>query len=171
MYSKNITEVEFNPYYKHYLELVENDSLMEALHSGLESTSTYFRNLPEEKWCFQYAADKWTPKDILQHIADTERVFSYRALYFARSTDAVLKGFDENVFAQTARANQRTVDDLLENYRNVRLSTLSLFKNFDELQLIQTGNANGSNMSVRAAGFIICGHEIHHRNIITQRYL
>jgi len=171
MHPSNILPSEYNPYYKHYIELVENINLVDALEKGLNTTTAFFKNLPNNKWNHQYAVGKWTPKDILQHIADTERVFTYRALYFARSNNVELKGFDENIFAENALACGKTVEALLQNYVAVRMATLNLFKNFDEIQLKRVGQANGSFMSVRAAGFVICGHEIHHCKIITERYL
>ena len=167
----NIPTSEYNPYYKHYIELVDTTNLIDALSEGMNTTLTFFDSLPVAKWNHKYAIDKWTPKDILQHIADTERVFTYRALYFARSNNAELKGFDENIFAENALANNKAPDVLLENYVAVRKATLNLFRNFNENQLMQNGKANGSNMSVRAAGFVICGHERHHCNIITECYL
>jgi hypothetical protein len=171
MLSKNISLSEFNPYYKHYVELVETSNLIDALSKGLNSTLGFFESIPTDKWDYRYADGKWTPRDILQHIADTERIFAYRALYFARSNNAELKGFDENLFAENALASHKSVVDLLQDYVAVRNATLSLFKNLDENQLKQNGKANGSTMSVRAAGFVICGHEIHHCNIIKERYL
>jgi hypothetical protein len=162
---------EYNPFYKRYIDLVGNSDLFDALTKGLKTSEVFFENLPDNKWDYRYAEDKWTPKDILLHIADTERVFAYRALYFARINNAELKGFDENIFAENAGANNMSVAQLLKNYVAVRNATLNLFKNFDINQLIQQGVANGSPMSVRAAGFVICGHEIHHCNIITERYL
>lgn len=162
---------EYNPYYKRYIDLVGNIALWDALKKGLETTQSFFKNLPSEKWDYRYAEGKWTPKDILQHTTDTERVFSYRALYFARSTNAELKGFDENIFAENALANSRSIEDLLEEQLAVRKATISLFKNFNPKQFRQMGMANGNNMSVGALGFVICGHEIHHHNIITERYL
>ena len=107
----------------------------------------------------------------MQHIIDTERVFTYRALYFSRADSANLKGFDENIFAQNANANNKSIDVLLNEYSAVRNASIHLFKNFDDTQLKRTGIANDSIMSVAAAGFIICGHEIHHQNIINERYL
>ncbi len=162
---------EYNPYYKRYIDLVEILPLPEALAKGLESTQSFFDSLPPEKWHYRYAEGKWTPKDILQHITDTERVFAYRALYFARSSNAKLKGFDENLFAENALANNRSVESLLEEYLAVRKATICLFKHFNLNQLKQIGMANGNNMSVAALGFVICGHEIHHCNIISERYL
>ncbi|AFL82090.1 hypothetical protein Aeqsu_2637 [Aequorivita sublithincola DSM 14238] len=171
MKSSDLAPLEYNPFYKRYIDLVDNIDLLDAFKNGMSSTQSFFENIPEDKWNFQYAPNKWTPKDILMHISDTERVFGYRALYFARSNNAELKGFDENIFAENAFANNKTVDELLQNYLAVRNATLSLFKNFNTNQLMQIGQANGSNMSTRAAGFIICGHEKHHCNIITERYL
>lgn len=171
MLPSTIQPSEFNPYYKRYIALVENVNLVQALEKGLNTTTAFFESLPDSVWNYQYAIGKWTPKDILQHIADTERVFAYRALYFARSNNAELKGFDENIFAENALASNKTIGDLLQNYTSVRNATLSLYRNFNETQLMQIGQANGSVMSVRAAGFVICGHEIHHCNIITERYL
>lgn len=162
---------EYNPYYKSYIDLVSNTSLMEALSAGKSIVASFFESLPSAVWTYRYAPEKWTPKDILQHIADTERVFAYRALYFARSQNADLKGFDENIFAETAMANEQSTVALVDNYKAVRAATLKLFSSFNDHQLSQRGRANGSEMSVRAAGIIICGHEIHHCNIIKERYL
>ncbi len=171
MTRSEVLAAEYNSYYKNYIGLVENTSLTNALIVGLETTQTFFETLPKEKWKYQYAPDKWTPKDILQHVSDTERVFAYRALYFARFKNADLKGFDENVFAMNAHANKKSITDLINEYKTIRAASLSLFKYLNESELKQTGTANGSLMSVRAAGFIICGHEIHHCNIIKERYL
>lgn len=171
MKSSLLISSEYNPYYGAYLNLVKDTSLIEALNIGLKNIQSFFENLPHEKLEYRYAVGKWTPKDILQHITDTERVFAYRALYFARSNNSNLVGFDENSFAENALAITKTVDELLEEYIAVRTATICLFKNFNGNQLMSIGTANGSEMSVRAAGFIICGHEIHHCNIIKERYL
>lgn len=171
MTSSEIQTTEYNPFYKRYIDLVEDIPLLDALENGLRTTQSFYDNLQNEIWDYRYAEGKWTPKDILQHIIDTERIFAYRALYFSRSLKAELKGFDENVFAANSLANNRAVDELLKEHLAVRNSTICLFKSFNTIQLKQIGMANGSNMSVAAAGFIICGHEIHHCNIINERYL
>jgi hypothetical protein len=162
---------EFNPYYKSYIDLVNDAPLLQVLENGMLKTETYFKQLPTTKWNYRYAKNKWTPKDILQHIIDAERVFSYRALYFARADEANLSGFDENTFAENALANKKSPETLLQEYSAVRKASIFLFRSFSDIQLKRIGVANGSNMSVAAAGFIICGHEIHHLNIINQRYL
>ena len=114
---------------------------------------------------------KWTPKEILLHVIDTERIFSYRALRISRSEKAELSGFDENSFAQNSNANNRSIEDLIDEYITVRTATISLFKSFPETIMKNTGIASGKPLSVVAAGYIICGHEIHHVNIIKERYL
>lgn len=162
---------EHNSYYRQYIDLVEDIPLLSALEISKSRTRSFFGNIPKQKLEYRYAKDKWTPKDILQHIIDTERVFGYRALYFSRDQSADLRGFDENKFAANTHANTRTIDDLLDEHLVVRNATISLFNCFDNTQLKCIGMANNSKMSVRAAGFIICGHEMHHCNIINERYL
>ena len=171
MHPTELKSSDYNPYYKKYIDLVGNIPLPDALANGLERTQSFFETLSETIWHHRYAEGKWTPKDILQHINDTERVFAYRALYFARSPYADLKGFDENLFAASAEANNKNAGEILQEYQSIRNATIFLFKSFSAQRLNNTGVANGSQLSVAAAGFIICGHEIHHRNIITERYI
>lgn len=171
MKRSEISSSEYNSYYQGYIELVNDAPLAQTLEMGLQKTNTFFKDIPQLKLHYRYAENKWTPKDILQHIIDTERVFAYRALYFSRTENANLKGFDENVFAQNANANSKNIDELLQEYKAGRNASICLFKSFDNLQLKSRGSANNNIMSVAAAGFIICGHEIHHCNIINERYL
>ncbi|MGO3183725.1 MAG: DinB family protein [Aequorivita sp.] len=171
MVSSQITPSEYNPYYQGYIDLVKPLSLHEALTVGLKEIQSFFEIIPEDKLNFRYSEGKWTPKDILQHVTDTERVFAYRALYFARSSNANLIGFDESTFVNNAQAENKSLTELLDENIAVRAATISLFKSLNQVQLKNVGVASGSEMSVRAAGFIICGHSIHHCNIIKERYL
>lgn len=171
MNSPQLLLSEFSPYYQGYLNLVETTSINEAFRIGKETTKSFFAKIPDNILNYRYAEGKWTPKDILQHIIDTERVFAYRALSFARTNNADLEGFNENSFADSALAENKHISQLLEEYEIVRAATICLFKNFNHTELLKYGSANGSEMSVRAAGFIICGHEIHHCAIIKERYL
>lgn len=166
-----ITSSEYFPYYKQYIDLVEDEPLIEAMESGLITTNKFFETLPESKLDYKYAEDKWTPKEILLHIIDTERVFCYRALYFARTENSSIEGFDENIFGENSNANDRDLDDLLKEYLAVRTATIYLFESFTDAVLMKQGRANNNLLSVRAVGFIICGHEIHHRAVIQERYL
>lgn len=168
---KNIERSEYSDYFEYYINLNLNDDLIHGLENQLAITQKFFKNLPADKLEFQYEIGKWTPKDILQHLIDTERVFSYRALRFARFDSVVLPGYEENDFAASAKANSRTIDDLLAEYSVTRQSTIALFKTFSDEMLKSVGVASGASNSVRAIGYTIVGHEIHHINIIKERYL
>ena len=120
---------------------------------------------------YRYAPGKWTMKDILAHIMDDERVFAYRALRFARHDKTDLAGVDQDRDAEYAGANDRDINDLLEEYRNVRASSISLFKGFSDEAFMRTGKASGYNVSVRALAYLIAGHELHHLNVMMDRYL
>lgn len=128
-------------------------------------------NISPEKQTFAYAQGKWTIKEIIQHLIDTERVFTYRALCFARNEKESLPGFDENKFVIYSKANQRPYSDLLAEMKIVRKSTLFLFESFSDEDLCRVGVGSDRDMSVRAAGFIIAGHQNHHLEIIKERYL
>ena len=171
MKPSELTQTEYFQYYKAYVDLVDDIPLMEALGRGLMNTKEFFESISTEKQLHQYGQGKWTPKEILLHLIDTERVFCYRALYFARAEGSNIEGFDENTFGKNCEANSRTLDDLLKEYVVVRTSTISLFESFSEVVLKRGGMVNNNILSVRAAGFIICGHEIHHKKVIEERYL
>lgn len=166
-----MNSTEFNPYYKQYIELAKQGTLNENLGDGLESTVQFFKQLPKEKLGYRYAEGKWTPKEILLHLVDTERVFIYRSLQFARAKDTDLAGFDQDEFVANSFANKKSIDELLAEYKAVRLASIQFFQSCDAITLQRMGKANGSMMSVRATGAIICGHEIHHIQVIQERYL
>jgi len=168
---KDISPEEYHPYFKPYIEKVGNKSLLKSLKKGKKATISFFKKIPKEKLEYRYEEGKWTIKDILLHIVDAERAFNYRALQFARSKEAKLEGFDENEFVANAEANSRSVKSLLKEYNAVRNSTIQLYKSFSKETLKRTGTANNTSLSVRAAGFLACGHEIHHKQTIKERYL
>ena len=171
MKTSEIASTEFHSYFKSYMDKVGDITLKEALDNGWEDTISFFEAIPESKLDFRYSEDKWTIKDILLHLIDSERAFSYRALQFARTDDADLEGFDENVFVENAQANFRSLDDLISEYDAVRQSSIIMYNSFSDDILKRKGKANNAKLSVRAAGFLICGHEIHHKQIIKERYL
>ena len=117
-----------------------------------------------------YAPGKWSAKDIIQHLIDAERVFSYRAMRFARNDKTLLPGFEENDYAITAEASKRNVDELLEEFYAVRESTIRLFKSFTDEMLMREGVVPSGDISVLAIGFTIPGHTIHHLNVLKERY-
>lgn len=127
--------------------------------------------IPHDRWEFRYAPGKWTTKEVFQHIIDIERVFSYRALCFARNERAPLPGMDENAYQAQSRAGHRKPDDIMRELETVRRSTVELFESFDEEALRGSGTANGKHVTVPALGWIIAGHAEHHLRIIRERYL
>jgi len=169
-----VTELKSSEYdiaFKPYIDKVWEDSLLKSLKKGRKKTIKFFKKIPKSKLNFQYEEGKWTVKDILLHLIDSERAFAYRALQFSRSKEASLEGFDENEFVNNANANSRSVKSLLKEYKAVRKASICLFKHSSNENLQKSGKANNKALSVRAAGFLICGHELHHQQIIKERYL
>lgn len=162
---------EYAPYFSTYLQLVDDLELIDGLETTIQDFETFLIHIPQEKQEYSYAPGKWTIKDIMQHLIDTERILAYRALRFARKDQTPLSGFEEDDYAQTAFANQRSFLDLMEEYKAVRKATLFLFASFSEEQFKQIGMASEKNISVMALGFIIIGHQLHHQKVIRERYL
>jgi len=157
-------------YFDRYINLAADIDLKEAL----QQSATDIDNFPLDKWTALgdkvYAPGKWTIKDILQHIIDTERIFTYRAMRFARNDKTTLPGFEENDYAEEAHANNRLLEDLLAELKTVRQSTLQLFTSFTDEMLQRTGIAFKSTISALALGFTLVGHQIHHLNVLEERY-
>jgi uncharacterized damage-inducible protein DinB len=165
-------EDEYAPYAIIYIGLLPDDGLvLKHLQDNLQATKNFILSLPKEKLIYRYAAGKWTIKEILVHISDDERIYAYRALRFARNDKTELPGFEQDDYASYSGANERSLDDILEELTTVRHATISLFNSFDNEALTRAGVANGHIMSVRAAAYHIAGHELHHINIIKERYL
>ncbi|WP_223034503.1 DinB family protein [Hanstruepera marina] len=162
---------EFADYYSGYINRANDLNLLTGLKQSGEDTLTFFKAVPNEKLEYAYLKDKWTIKELLLHLIDAERVFAYRALRFARQDLTALPGFDENDYVRYSNANSLNMEALLKSYKALRVSTISLFESFTTDMLLQVGKASGSDMSVRAIGFVIIGHEKHHVEIIKERYL
>ncbi|MFK7811291.1 MAG: DinB family protein [Maribacter sp.] len=171
MKASELVEGDYNPYYKIYVDKLGETELLTTLEKQLKNFPNFMASIPEDKLKYAYASGKWTVLESLQHIIDTERVFQYRALRFSRNDKTALQGFDQDDFVPESNANTKSIDSLIDEYKTVRASTLSLFKSFDELVLKRLGTASNSPMSVAAIGFITCGHQRHHRDIIRERYL
>ena len=167
-----IPENEYASYYKQYIKEVEKNekSLIENLEDSQNVFDAILRKLPKEKQDFTYEKGKWTLKELLQHIIDTERIFCYRALCFARNDNTALPGFDQDVFVDNVDANSRDFYDLLEEMAILRKSTIILYKSFSDEALLRIGVASGNKMSVRALGYLFSGHQMHHLNVIKERY-
>ena len=163
---------EYAPYVIMYISLLPDDGfILKHLDDNLRATTEFIRSLPEAKLNYRYAEGKWTIKEILAHHIDDERIYAYRALRFARNDQTELPGFEQDDYAAESGANERSLDDLLEEFAFVRKSTIALFNSFDDRVLTRSGVANGNVMSVRAIAYHIAGHELHHVNIIKERYL
>jgi uncharacterized damage-inducible protein DinB len=158
-------------YYHRYLDLVKEEKLLEALDKNTRRFKKFLDKIPNRKADFSYAEGKWTLKELLQHIIDTERVFAYRALSFARRDPNSLPSFDEKIWAQQAPASSRKWKDLLAEWKAQRKSTQLMFASFHDEQLLAVGTANGNPVNPLALGFLCCGHVTHHINVIKQKYL
>lgn len=161
---------EFPVYYKGYIDTVADDVLLE-LENQIESLPKFLSAISEEKASFAYAEGKWTIKEVLGHMLDTERIMSYRALCFARRDETALPGFDENVYVKHAHFNDRTLQSLLDEFVVLRKSTMYLLKSFNEEELNRSGISNDKPITVRALIFILAGHVNHHQHILKERYL
>ncbi|MEX0996028.1 MAG: DinB family protein [Flavobacteriaceae bacterium] len=170
-FKSEITETEYASFYKRYIDLAPDLSVVEALQKSSDSFFSFFENLSDEQGLFKYAPDKWTLKELLLHCIDTERIMAYRALRFSRNDTSELAGFDQDEYVFESNANQRKIKDLLEEYQSVRKATLDLFTGFDSKVLVRFGIASGNRMSVRALGYVISGHELHHLEICKTRYI
>ena len=158
-------------WYHRYINQVQENDVMEALTKQASSFVQFLESIPVAKRDYRYADDKWTIKEVLQHILDAERIFAYRALCFARKEATPLPGFDENIYAANSKAANRDWNDLTEEFKIVRQSTQILFRSFDDEQMETTGTSNGNPVYVMAIGFIIPSHLNHHVTIIKERYL
>ena len=162
---------EYNAFFNSYIGNANTDDLLTALAASEEYIVNFMLSLKEQQLNHRYQPGKWSIKEMLVHMADTERIFAYRALRFARNDKTDLPGFDENAYAEQSKAEGRAITSILAEYAAARQATIELFKGFDDEMLGRTGTASGRSVSVRALGFAILGHEIHHLNIIKQRYL
>ena len=159
------------PYYFVYIDKVPEGEVLVTLEAEAVATSSLLRGLSETEAAFSYAPGKWTIKDVLAHVIDTERVFVHRALSFARRDPTPLPDMDQDVWAASSGADQRTLAALLEELRFVRASTVALFRGFDADMWERSGVASGVEFRVRSFPWILAGHERHHRCMIEERYL
>ncbi|KFF75437.1 hypothetical protein HX13_04510 [Chryseobacterium sp. P1-3] len=162
---------DFQKYIQRYLDQIPSGDWLAELKISEEKTVGIYSNLTEEQSRFAYAEGKWTLKGLLLHLSDTERVFQYRILAFARGDKNNLPGFDENEYANHSFADERTLESLLEEYKLVRKSSRILLETLHPSALQNTGIANGHEISVETIAKLIIGHNYHHLNIIEERYL
>lgn len=171
MKSNQLPINEYADFYKSYIQALEDVELIEELEISLHDFIRFVQNIPMDKFDYRYVEGKWTIKEIIQHLIDSERVFSYRALRISRNDKTPLPGFDENEYVANSNGNKRNLQGLLTELAVVRQATLSLFNSFSQEQLQHVGIVSENEISVRAIGFIIIGHQKHHQKIFAERYL
>lgn len=166
---------EYAPHYERYISLVqgtaESPDILAALNQQRRETMLLLSGRTEADGDLRYAPEKWTVKEVLGHMNDTERIMSYRALRIARGDATPIEGFEQDDYVRNGPFQRRPLADLIEDYIAVRRSTLSLFCNLDEAAWARRGIANRNEVTVRALAYIIAGHELHHRRILEEKYL
>lgn len=161
---------DFPAYYEPYLARVPEGDLLEFLENQKTDFVTFIRSIPAEKGNFRYAEGKWTVKEVLGHIIDTERIMAYRALAFSRKEHQSIPGFDENTYVENSESNRRSLESLADEFESLRAANLELFASFSAKQLDNIGIANGRDVTVNALVYIIAGHLEHHLQVLKDRY-
>lgn len=166
-----VNDNESNAYFMRYITLAKEGAIEDALTASHADFLQLLSGIREEQSMHRYAEGKWSIKELLLHIIDTERIFVNRAVRIARGDKTMLPGYDENTYAANSGADARSFASLVSEYKLQRASTLAFFGGVDELSRTLIGNASGGPISVRALGYMLAGHEIHHQKVIVERYL
>jgi hypothetical protein len=162
---------EYAPFYKKYIDLVPGLDLLPTLETQLQEWKNLLGGLTDTQAEFRYEEKKWTIKELLGHVADSERIFAYRVLRIARGDQKPLSGFEQDDYVREGNFSTRPLSELLEEFTAVRHASILLLKSLSAEAWTRRGTANQSEVSVRALGFMIAGHERHHRIVLEQRYL
>jgi uncharacterized damage-inducible protein DinB len=162
---------EYAPHFETYISEVKTENLIEELENGRREVLTLLQTIPSDKLEYRYQEGKWSIKEIIIHLMDAERIFTYRALRFSRNDRTAVAGFDENEYIPESNASERSLQSLIDEYSALRQSTIEFFKNITAEMSLRTGISNGKEISVRALAYSIPGHEIHHLGVIRERYL
>ena len=162
---------EYAPYYGKYTALVTGGDVIRTLEQEATETIAILSSLTEEQGNQRYEKDKWSIKELLGHITDTERIFAYRALRIARNDKTNIEGFEQDDYVRNANFTRQRLADLIAEFKSVRKATLTLLRSLDEEAWTRRGTANKNEISVRALAYVIAGHELHHRKILKEKYL
>ena len=172
MTKKDIKPNEYNEYYANYIDLVDDATeLISGFENDEKFVMDFFSSIPKDKLLFSYAEGKWTVKDILQHLIDTERIFIYRFFRIARNDQSPLMGFEQNDYIEPSAANNKSLEELLTEFSITRKYSLNLIASIPKQHLSNMGIASNTDVSARACAYILLGHSLWHINIIKERYL
>ena len=161
---------EFAPYYERYISLVSGTDILGTLDAQRRQTLLLLSGRDDRDGEYRYAPGKWSAKEVLGHVCDTERVFAYRALRIARGDQTPLAGFEQDDYVKNGPFAKAPMEEIIEDYIAVRRASITLFRNLDEAAWVRRGVANKNEVSVRALAYIIAGHELHHRRILEEKY-
>ena len=164
-------QTEYLPYYEKYVALVPAGDVLATLSRQMEETLALLGGVDEGRAAHRYEPDKWSVKGVVGHVIDTERIFAYRALRFARGDQTPLPGYDQDDYGRVANFDARTLASLVAELASVRAATIALFRSLDAAAWQRRGTANNAEVSVRALAHIIAGHELHHMQVLRTRYL
>jgi hypothetical protein len=162
---------EYAPYFEKYVSLVPEGDIAETLAAQLAQTLTLWRSVPEELGRRAYAPGKWSIKEMMGHVIDTERIMAYRALRIARGDQTPLPGFEQDGYIANSNFNARTIADLADEFEAVRRANVHLIKHLSAEELQRRGTASENSISARALAYIIAGHELYHQDLLKTRYL
>jgi hypothetical protein len=161
---------EYAPYYDRYISLISGSDILTTLDSERRKTMLLLSGRDEDDGNFRYAPEKWTAKEVVGHVCDTERIFAYRALRIARGDRTPIEGYEQDDYVRNGPWGRLALADVIEDYIAVRRATLTLLRNLDEAAWMRRGTANKNEVSVRAIAYVIAGHELHHRRILEEKY-
>lgn len=164
------TPDEFAPFYSTYVSKVFGDNILELLQDEHQKIVTFLEGVPEPKWDYRYAEGKWSVKEMLAHLNDSERVFAYRALRIARNDQTAMPGFDQDEWMAALSVDHLSPADLITDYKSIRTASMSLFNSFTDEMWMRRGTASGYTFSACALAYIVAGHEQHHFQILKERY-
>ncbi len=163
--------LDYAPHYEKYISLVPGNNVVNALEQQISETLALCSGCSEEQGDFRYAPDKWTLKELVGHVVDTERVFAYRALRISRNDKTPIEGFEQDDYVRYGPFGRCRLSDLVDELRQVRCTSVHLFRSLDEEAWMRRGIASNNEVTVRALAYIVAGHELHHRKILQERYL
>mgnify|MGYP000617656096 CR=1 FL=1 len=172
MKKTDLNKSEYNEYYSRYIDKIPNEThLIEGYINGKNSMIDFINSIPNDKLLYKYLPEKWSIKEVIQHLIDTERVFMYRCLRIARNDSTNIEGFEQDEWIIPSEADAKSKAELIKEFSINRENSIMLLKSISDKNLTFVGTANGAVMSARAAAFTILGHDMHHTKIIQERYL